>query len=79
MPLVRQREGLYRFLLDRVREVVGDARAQAPPEDIARFLWAYLHGAATAPPLAEDGTAAVKTALRATWLLARGATPGSHV
>jgi AcrR family transcriptional regulator len=72
-PLARQRDGLYRFLLDRVREVVdGGRQGEAPPEEIARFLWAYLHGAATIPALPEHAGPGVKTALRATWLLARG-------
>jgi AcrR family transcriptional regulator len=77
-PLARQRDGLYRFLLDRVREVVvdGGRQGEAPPEEIARFLWAYLHGAATIPALPEHAGPGVKTALRATWLLARGSVPG---
>jgi AcrR family transcriptional regulator len=74
-PLARQREGLYRFLLDRVREVVETTPSAAHPDEITRFLWTYLHGAATMPRLADRASPGVKTALRATWLLARGTAP----
>lgn len=73
--LARQREALYRFVLDRVREVVADESGRASPEEVARFLWTYLHGAATLPASSEHREPEVKTALRAVWLLARGSTP----
>jgi AcrR family transcriptional regulator len=73
--LGRQREALYRFVLDRVREVVADESARASPEEVARFLWTYLHGAATLPGSREHRAPEVKTALRAVWLLTKGSAP----
>lgn len=72
--LGRQREALYRFLLDRVREVVAEESSRAEPGEIAQFLWTYLHGAATLPVSAEHDIPGVKTALRAIWMLAKGPT-----
>jgi AcrR family transcriptional regulator len=72
--LDRQRDALYRFVLDRVREVTEECE-RASPEEVARFLWTYLHGAATLPASSEHRAPEVKTALRAVWLLARGSAP----